>query len=353
MSGGVDSSVAAALLTQVGLNVVGITFNVWPEGDPGAAVREDACCALGAVEDARRVADRLGIRHYVVNLRETFQKRVIDDFVDEYQQGRTPNPCVRCNQFIKFDALLAKAEALGAELVATGHYARRTQLPDGRWALRKAADERKDQSYVLYVMSQERIGRTLFPLGDLQKDETRAIAAEIGLHVANKVESQEICFVPSKNYRDYLREHAPAAFRPGAVVGETGEVLGEHQGIAMYTLGQRKGIGIAAPIPLFVTALDPETNTVRVGSEDQLYQSEVVAERVNWGAVAGLSGPQRVTARARAHAAEAAASIEQADEGVIRVRFDEPQRALTPGQAIVFYDGDVVLAGGTIARASA
>lgn len=348
MSGGVDSSVAAALLVRAGHRVVGITFNVWPEGDPGAAVREDACCALGAVEDARRVCDRLDIPHYVVNLRETFQKRVIDNFVAEYQSGRTPNPCVRCNQYIKFDALLAKAEALGAEFVATGHYARKAQLADGRWALRKAVDLQKDQSYVLYVMSQERIARVLFPLGDLRKEETRALARELELHVANKVESQEICFVPTRNYRDYLRDHTPSALAIGELVDGEGAVMGEHQGTAMYTIGQRRGIGIASPIPLYVTGINAVANQVRVGPESDLYHREAVAEQVNWMARAGLEAPMRVCARARAHAQEAVATIEDASGGRVKVVFDDPQRALTPGQAIVFYDGDLVVGGGII-----
>ena len=348
MSGGVDSSVAAALLVNAGEQVIGITFNVWPEGDNRSAFREDACCALGAVEDARRVCDHLGIPHYVVNLRDVFQRRVISDFVEEYRRGRTPNPCVRCNQFIKFDALLAKAEALGADCVATGHYARTSQQTNGRWALRKAIDEQKDQSYVLYVLSQERLARVRFPLGNLRKEETRHLASELGLHVARKADSQEICFVPTRNYRDYLHEAAPDTFAPGPMVDVAGRTIGEHRGIALYTVGQRKGIGVAALRPLFVTRIDPTTNTIVVGAAEDLVSREAFATNVNWVAVEGLQQPARVTARARAHAPEASAVVEALGGSDVKVTFDEPQRALTPGQTIVFYDGDVVVGGGTL-----
>ncbi|HEY3115267.1 MAG TPA: tRNA 2-thiouridine(34) synthase MnmA [Chloroflexota bacterium] len=350
MSGGVDSSVAAALLVDQGYRVIGITLNVWPEGEEVPVIeREDACCALGAVEDARRVCALLGVPHYTVNFRDTFHRQVIDNFVDEYRKGRTPNPCVRCNQFIKFDALLAKANALGAELVATGHYARIDRTQSGRWALRKALDTSKDQTYVLYVMSQERLARTLFPLGELSKERTRAIAHELRLHVAGKPESQEICFVPTRNYRDYLRTHAEDTLRPGPIVDQSGQVRGEHQGIPLYTLGQRKGLGIASERPLFVTSIQADTNTVVIGDESDLYCSEAYAEDVHWMADEGLGGPVRVLAKARYKAAPAWATIEPGDGARARIQFDEPQRALTPGQTIVFYDDDWVLGGGVLA----
>lgn len=349
MSGGVDSSVAAALLVKAGARVTGITFNVWPEDDRRAAFREDACCALGAVEDARRVCDHLGIPHYVVNLRDVFQRRVIDNFVDEYRHGRTPNPCVRCNQFIKFDALLAKAEALGAGWVATGHYARTVKQANGRWALQRAVDGDKDQSYVLYVLSQERLARVRFPLGNLRKEETRRLAAEFGLHVANKVDSQEICFVPTRNYRDYLRETAPDTFESGPIVDSEGHVVGEHRGVALYTVGQRKGIGLASPRPLFVTRIESEINTIVIGNASDLVSLEAYAMDLNWMAVDGLDGPMHVSARSRAHAQEAPAVIEPWRSSQVKVTFDEPQRSLTPGQAVVFYDEDIVVGGGTLA----
>ncbi|MBM2811426.1 MAG: tRNA 2-thiouridine(34) synthase MnmA [Chloroflexi bacterium] len=351
MSGGVDSSVAAAMLVNAGHRVIGITLNVWPEGDDLAVIeREDACCALGAVEDARRVCAQLDVPHYVVNFRDVFQRHVIDNFVDEYRRGRTPNPCVRCNQFIKFDALLAKAEALGAEYVATGHYARIARTDTGRWALRKAADARKDQSYVLYVMTQERLARAIFPLGDLSKDETRRLAEDLGLHVAGKPESMEICFVPTKNYRDYLRQHEPASARPGPIVDTDGRVVGTHEGVAYYTVGQRRGLGIASSRPLFVTEILADENVLVIGDEAGLYQSEAFAAGVNWVAIEGLNGPMHATAKIRYKAEEAPVTIEPADGGV-RVRFDSPQRAITPGQTIVFYDGDLVVGGGTLEAA--
>jgi tRNA-uridine 2-sulfurtransferase len=353
MSGGVDSSVTAALLAREGYRVIGITLNVWPEGDDvGVIERDDACCALGAVEDARRVCSALDIPHYVVNFRDTFRRHVIDNFVEEYSRGRTPNPCVRCNQFIKFDALLAKAAALGADFVATGHYARISTLPNGRFALRKAVDERKDQSYVLYVMSQERLARTMFPLGDMTKDETRGLAEELRLHVAGKPESQEICFVPTRDYRDYLRQHQPAALKPGPIVRTDGSEVGRHEGVAFYTVGQRRGLGVASPTPMFVSEIRPEANTLVVGDETFLYRDAAQVEAPNWVAIEHLKGPLRVTAKARYKAPETPATIEPDGERV-RVTFDEPQRAITPGQTIVFYDGDVVVGGGTIAGSGA
>ncbi|MPZ14139.1 MAG: tRNA 2-thiouridine(34) synthase MnmA [Chloroflexi bacterium] len=348
MSGGVDSSVAAALLTRAGYRVIGVTLNVWPEGEDVAVIeREDACCALGAVEDARRVCAALGVPHYVVNFRDVFRRYVIQNFVEEYRRGRTPNPCVRCNQFIKFDALLAKATAIGADFVATGHYARNTRVETGRWALRKAADPRKDQSYVLYVMNQDRLARALFPLGDLTKDETRRIADELHLHVANKPESQDICFVPTKNYRDYVRKEDTTAVRPGPIIDAEGRVVGQHEGVSFYTIGQRRGLGISSRRPLFVTEIRPEQRILVVGDEGSLYRKTAHASQVNWVAIEGLHGPMRVMAKARYHAEEVAATIEPA-EGVVRVVFDEPQRAITPGQAIVFYDGDCVVGGGVL-----
>jgi tRNA-specific 2-thiouridylase len=248
---------------------------------------------------------------------------------------------VRCNQFIKFDALLAKAEALGADYVATGHYARTMQLASGRWA-------KKDQSYVLYVMSQERLARTVFPLGEQTKEQTRAIAEELGLHVAGKVESQEICFVPTKNYRDYLREHDPSASRPGRILNLAGRLVGRHEGVAYYTIGQRRGLGLSSDRPLFVVDIWPDENTLVVGEEADLYRTDAFVEDPCWMAIERLEVPMRVGAKARYKAEEAEAVIEPYGEGQVRVVFDTPQRALTPGQTIVFYDGDVVVGGGTL-----
>ena len=348
MSGGVDSSVTAALLKQAGHDVIGVTLNVWPELPNMPDIqREDACCALGAVEDARRVADTLDIPYYVLNFREVFEDRVIKDFVSTYASGRTPNPCIRCNQFIKFDALLVKARQLGAEYVATGHYARIEHGTPSR--LRKAADSTKDQSYVLYVMTQERLGAAMMPLGDHTKVETRQVASELGLGVANKPESQDICFVPFKRYTEFIELYAPEVLQPGPIVNREGTVVGEHRGIALHTIGQRRGLGVAAGQPLFVTELEPATNTVVVGGADELLRSSCTLEEVNWIAGELPSEPLRAMGKARYRAPEVACTVRRDGAG-LRVQFDEPQRALTPGQALVLYEGEYVLGGGTIGR---
>ena len=350
MSGGVDSSVTAGLLVEQGYDVVGITLNLWPELD-GAPEnsREDACCALGAVEDARRVADRLGIRYYVMNFRDVFEEKVIKDFIGEYQRGRTPNPCVRCNQFIKFDALLARAALFGADYVATGHYVRVEQDPvSERWLLRKAADPSKDQSYVLYVMTQDRLARARFPLGDLTKAETRRLAEEWKLPVANKPESQDICFVPYKRYTEFLERHAPETMREGPVVDTSGQVIGKHQGIAFHTVGQRRGLQLQIQEPRYVTSLDSSTNTVMVGTLDDLRRAECRLTEVNWVQIPEPTEPIRTLARIRYRAELVPVTVYAEPGNCARVVFDEPQRAVTPGQAVVFYDGEYVVGGGTI-----
>jgi tRNA-specific 2-thiouridylase len=348
MSGGVDSSVTAALLKQAGHEVIGVTLNVWPDLPNMPDIqREDACCALGAVEDARRVADTLDIPYYVLNFREVFEDRVIKDFVNTYASGRTPNPCIRCNQFIKFDALLVKARQLGAQYVATGHYARIEHGSPNR--LRKAADPTKDQSYVLYVMSQERLAAAMMPLGAFNKSETRQLAAELGLSVANKPESQDICFVPFKRYTEFIELYAPDVLQPGPIVDQEGAVLGEHRGIALHTVGQRRGLGVAAGKPLFVTGLDPATNSVVVGAAEDLLRSSCSLEEVNWIAGEPPREPVRALGKPRYRSPEVACTVQVEGAG-LRVDFDAPQRALTPGQALVLYEGDYVLGGGTISR---
>lgn len=350
MSGGVDSSVAAALLKQQGHDVVGVTLNVWPRLDNVPEVqREDACCALGAVEDARRVANRLDIPYYVLNFREVFEERVIKDFVATYARGQTPNPCIRCNQFIKFDALLVKARQLGAEYVATGHYARVEHGAGrgGRHRLRKAVDTAKDQSYVLYVMGQERLGAAQMPLGGLTKQETRAIAAGMELSVAQKPESQEICFVPFRRYAEFIERYAPEVLQPGPIVDQSGKVLGEHRGVALHTVGQRRGLGIATGEPLFVTEIRAETNTIVVGPHEALLKRGCVVGDLSWIEGEPPHEPIRAWAKARYRAPEVPCTV--VTEGArLHVTFDEPQRAITPGQALVLYDGEYVLGGGTI-----
>ncbi|HVC33335.1 MAG TPA: tRNA 2-thiouridine(34) synthase MnmA [Chloroflexota bacterium] len=352
MSGGVDSAVSAALLQEQGYEVIGVTLNLSPkvEGED-AWERDDSCCGLAASEDARRVADRLGIPHYVLNFREVFAEKVIANFLDEYRRGRTPNPCVRCNDHIKFGTVLLKAQALEADLVATGHYARvGTDPRTGRRVLRKAVDPRKDQSYVLYVLTQDELRRTVFPLGDLTKQETRELARKFNLPVANKPESQEICFVSERNYGDFLMKLAPDIAQPGPIVDVEGRVVGEHRGVAFYTIGQRRGLGLVSRDPLYVVDVDASSRTIIVGPEDALFDTELTADEANLVGVAEIREPLPVQARIRYRMTDADAFVSQPSPGALHVRFAQPQRAITPGQAVVCYVGDEVVAGGTISR---
>ncbi len=357
MSGGVDSAVTAALLKQQGYDVIGITLQIWQEhADQG---KHGGCCSLGAVEDARRAASRIGIPHYVLNFRDYFADKVIDQFVDEYRRGRTPNPCVECNRSVKFDELLRHAEDLGADFLATGHYGRiRFNEGTGRHELLKSVDSAKDQSYALYTLTQRQLSKTLMPLGHLTgKQETRRIAAELGLSVANKADSQEICFVPREGYVPFLKEKAPETATSGPVVDTSGRVLGQHEGIAFYTIGQRKRLPANPDGPLFVVALDPKTNSVIVGRDEELFASELVADTCLWSALpppepgAKISALTKIRYNGTASPSEIEAS---ADSTVVRCRFQVPQRAITPGQSAVFYGGEgdeagqVVLGGGVI-----
>lgn len=367
MSGGVDSSVAAAVLKERGFEVIGATMQIWPRSLP-VGDREGGCCSLAAVEDARRVAAILGIPYYVLNFQEKFEEEVISYFAREYASGRTPNPCIRCNQRVKFGHLLRKAREIGAAFIATGHYARTRRDPDtGRHLLLKARDPRKDQTYVLYSMTQDELAHTLFPVGDFTKDETRRIAASLGLPVAEKRESQEICFIPDDDYRKFLREYLPETRKPGPILDLEGNVLGEHEGIAFYTIGQRKGLGIASTEPFYVVDLDPERNAVIVGRAGDVMAEGLVAADLNWIPFDRLYEPIRVEAKIRYYTPAVGATVapvaahsgdHQSCRGVaedpnpneVEVRFASPQRAVTPGQSVVFYDGDVVVGGGVISR---
>ena len=354
MSGGVDSAVAAALLVRQGLPVVGITLRTWPSQRPSDSTRRfDSCCSPSAVEDARRVAEALGIPHYLLNYEAEFDREVIQYFADAYLRGETPNPCVPCNSRLKFGSLLIRAWGWGAARVATGHYARVERDPGtGRYRLRRGVDRRKDQSYFLYNLTQEQLGAALFPVGGLQKEETRRLAGELGLAVAGKPDSQEICFVAG-DYRAYLRERVGCAIAPGTIRDTRGAVRGQHSGVAFYTVGQRRGLGIGSSLPLYVVDLDPERNEVIVGEERELWMPEVEVGRLNLIAVERLTAPRRVLAKIRYAQAAAPATVIPLAEETVRVCFDEPQRAVAPGQAAVFYDPDdpeLVFGGGTILR---
>ena len=367
MSGGVDSSAAAALLKTEGHDLVGFSMQLWnqrrinvgPDGEP----LPSRCCSLDDLYDARTVAAKLGFPFYVVNLEEEFERDVVQPFVANYLDGLTPSPCVACNSFLKFDKLVELAQTAEAEKVATGHYARVVfDEARGRWLLLRAVNRAKDQSYFLFELTQEQLRYAMFPLGEMTKQEVRALAEAAGLPTARKPESQEICFIPDGNYAQfierYLAEDRPerpaplvqiqGRLAPGEIVTTSGEVVGRHQGIHRYTVGQRRGLGISAPDPLYVVHVDAKNNRVVVGGSDALLRAAMLVERVNWIAIESLAEPLRVSVKIRSRAEEAAATLSPLEDGRVRVLFDEPQRAVTPGQAAVFYDEDVVVGGGWI-----
>lgn len=371
MSGGVDSSVAAALLHEQGYEVIGVTMRLWTEERPEEFSGHQQCCSVEDIDDARRVAGQLGIRHYVMNFEQEFREHVVDNFIAEYAAGRTPNPCVRCNEHIKYRALLDRLPALDADYVATGHYAR-VRENDGRrsandgdsdrgaeganfgvrrssFQLLRGVDLSKDQSYVLYMLGQEQLSKLLLPVGDLTKDEVRAHARRIGLDTAAKPDSVEICFVPGNDYRAFLDGRMES--QPGEMQDETGAAIAEHGGIANYTIGQRKGLGVATGEPRYVTALDRVRNIVTIGPEEDLFADTAEVSELSWISGQAPAAGTRLEAKARYKAEPAGATlVSVGNEGAV-IRFEKRQRALTPGQAVAFYQGDEVLGGGTIERA--
>jgi len=348
MSGGVDSSVCAALLKSKGFEVVGITMQIWEHSK-----RPNSCCGLDATEDARRVARKLDIPHYVVNFRNIFKQKVISDFCQEYKQGRTPNPCIRCNQYIKFEHLLKRARQLDAAYIATGHYAKiERDIKNRKFTLKKGKDSRKDQSYVLYTMTQDQLKHTLMPLGKLTKQKVREIARGMRLPVANKLESQEICFVPDNNYGAFLKKQIPKIAKPGPIVNKKGEVIGRHRGIIFYTIGQRRGMGIAAAEPLYISSIDKKNNTIVTGKKQDIYGKRLVVDSLSFISGKRPKIPFRARVKIRYLHTPASACVTSQGKNKLHVRFDSPQWAITPGQAAVFYRRGSVIGGGTIVGGS-
>lgn len=374
MSGGVDSSVAAFLLKEQGYDVIGVTMQIWQDRERTAketatvdrtakvtTAREAAtgeaeggCCGLSAVEDARRVAEKLGIPYYVMNFKEEFKSSVMDYFVEEYLRGRTPNPCIACNRYVKWEALLRRSIAIGADYIATGHYARIDRLPDGRYAIRSSVTAAKDQTYALYSLTQEQLAHTLMPVGSYTKEEIREMAEAAGLPVARKPDSQEICFVPDDDYGGFIdREAGGRVPGPGNFVDKEGNILGIHKGITHYTIGQRRGLGLPMGERVFVTQIRPETNEVVIGSNEDILARRVVCDRVNFMSVEDLASPVRVLAKIRYNHKGEYGRIEKLSGGRVLCTFEQPVRAATAGQAMVFYDGEYVLGGGTISGTEA
>lgn len=349
MSGGVDSSVAAYLLKEQGYEVIGVTMQIWQDEEEVIQEENGGCCGLSAVDDARRVAASLDIPYYVMNFKEEFKKNVMDYFVAEYLKGRTPNPCIACNRYVKWESLLKRSMEIGADYIATGHYAKITELPNGRFALKKSVTAAKDQTYALYNLTQYQLSHTLMPVGDYSKEEIRQMAEKIGLRTAGKPDSQEICFIPDNDYAGFIdREAEGLVPPPGNFVLTDGTVIGQHKGITHYTVGQRKGLGIAMGRPVFVTEIRPDTNEVVIGSNEDVFGTTVYAKNLNFMSISDLEGDLEVTGKIRYSHKGAPCTIRKVEADKIVCQFHEPVRAITPGQAVVFYDGDIVVGGGTI-----
>ena len=348
MSGGVDSAVAAFLMREQGWDCIGCTMKLFVNEDAGIS-RAHGCCTLDDVEDARSIAYRLGMPHYVFNFAETFREKVIDKFIACYEAGCTPNPCIDCNRYLKFERLYRRAQELGCDCVVTGHYAR-IERENGLYALKKSLDKAKDQSYVLYSLTQEQLAHTRFPLGGLSKPEVRRIALEQGFVNAHKPDSQDICFVPDGDYARVIALHTGKAYPPGDFIDTEGRVLGRHRGIIHYTVGQRRGLGLSFSEPYYVCRIDPERNTVTLGPKSALFSKDAAVNELHWCAGFAPASPVRCSVKLRYRHPEQPATVFPAPDGTARIVFDEPQRGAAPGQAAVFYDGDTVLGGGTLIR---
>lgn len=349
MSGGVDSSVAAYLLKNAGYDVIGVTMQIWQDEDIAQQEENGGCCGLSAVDDARRVAQHLDIPYYVMNFKQEFKCNVVDYFVEEYLQGRTPNPCIACNRYVKWESLLKRSLEIGADYIATGHYARIDKLPNGRFAIRNSVTASKDQTYALYNLTQEQLSRTLMPVGEYTKEEIRKIAEEAGLPVAHKPDSQDVCFVPDNDYARFIEEVAGDRVpRPGNFVTAEGKVLGTHKGITHYTIGQRRGLELPMGERVFVTEIRPETDEVVIGKNEDIFTKRVLCEGVNYMAMEDLTEPRRALVKIRYNHKGEYGMLEKLPDGKLLCHFEQPVRAATPGQAAVFYDGEYVLGGGTI-----
>lgn len=348
MSGGVDSSVAAYLLKKEGYEVIGVTMQIWQDEERQIEEENGGCCGLSAVDDARHVANDLGISYYVMNFKNEFKKSVIDYFIQEYLEGRTPNPCIACNRYVKWESLLIRSLAIGADYIATGHYAKIIKMPNGRFALQKSVTQAKDQTYALYNLTQDQLSHTLMPIGEYTKDEIREIASNIHLKVAKKPDSMEICFIPDNNYAKFIEENVRDFPKPGNFVTTTGKVIGKHKGIMHYTIGQRKGLNLAMGYPVFVVEIRPETNEVVIGTDKEVFRERLNIKNLNFMAIEDLEEEMVVEVKIRYSHKGGKARIKKIEKDKVECIFEEPQRAVTPGQAAVFYQDNIVIGGGVI-----